>query len=504
MDCAEQVVASVRGQSWAAALLGLVLAACRDPTGIVVEVYTDVPCTDELEAGLFVGQPGKLAGRSVSATSQRCESDDGFMGDVVLHPSEDRTGEVAFQIGLQVEGEPAEACIDATTTSNCIIARRILRYLPHEELKVRVDLRDSCLNIPCDQRSTCVGRRCVEAAIDDPKACQGNACTEELLSPAVDCSRPEFADPNLERLVLDALGVSSDELTPELLESVKEIDEWGSDVSDLSGIECLTGLEVLRLHRSHVSDLTPLAELESLYELNVGETEVENIAPLEGLSLQALMIDGNDIEDFSPLESLRKLEYLAIQSTSFANEDIEYIQHLPTLFTLRMVDVQATDFSGLGDIATLDHLSVGGPLVDDVALASLAEVTRLASLAVNDIPAEVPFDIDFLASLPRLEALDFSNTPVADEDLPAIAALSQLTTLELAQTNIATTAPLVSLLNLTTLDLQETLITDLAPLLELPLLNDLRLNNTPIDCDEQHDNLVELQAKVDYLESPCT
>ncbi len=159
---------------------------CRSATGIVVEVYTDLPCETEdgapLVAGIAVSQVGEEP--AISAASQHCEPSDraglNELGTVVLAPSGARDSRVALAVWMDVLGREPSACIDSDDT-HCVVARRQLRYEPHEELRVVVDLREDCVGTICDETSTCVSQQCVQALIVDPAACSGSGCGEEAL-----------------------------------------------------------------------------------------------------------------------------------------------------------------------------------------------------------------------------------------------------------------------------------------------------------------------------------
>ena len=159
---------------------------CRSATGIVVEVYSDLPCeTDDgtpLMAGIAVARPGEDP--AISATSQHCEPSDrrglNRLGTVVLSPSGSRDSRVGLAVWMDVLGREPSTCLYEDDTS-CVVARRQLRYEPHEELRVLVDLREDCVGAICDETSTCVSQLCVEARIVDPGACSGEGCGEEAL-----------------------------------------------------------------------------------------------------------------------------------------------------------------------------------------------------------------------------------------------------------------------------------------------------------------------------------
>ena len=91
-----------------------------------------------------------------------CEPGSQRVGTVVLQPN-GKNDEVAFQVVTHADGGSVEACTLAQSYQGCIVARRQLKYKPRATLRVRVDLRLSCKDMPCDQGSeTCAKGRCIE------------------------------------------------------------------------------------------------------------------------------------------------------------------------------------------------------------------------------------------------------------------------------------------------------------------------------------------------------
>jgi hypothetical protein len=103
----------------------------------------------------------------------------------VVVPSGAKDDLLALRIVAGLDGKTADACVHDGYVGGCIVARRALRYLPHEGLRVPVVLRASCRDIACPsqggQLMTCVDGACAPATIDDPSACEGDGCGESVL-----------------------------------------------------------------------------------------------------------------------------------------------------------------------------------------------------------------------------------------------------------------------------------------------------------------------------------
>ena len=153
----------------------LVLTGCRAPTEVTLVLRTDVPCAEL--TGVTIGLRGDLVPRT---ESRSCDAN-GELGGIVLVPSGSKTATLDIEIAAGRGVEPA-TCASAFGPG-CIIARRKLRYLPHEPLTVPIDLRGACAGVACAQGATCVAGICHLADVD-PSSCTTSAgCGEYALGP---------------------------------------------------------------------------------------------------------------------------------------------------------------------------------------------------------------------------------------------------------------------------------------------------------------------------------
>ena len=166
------------------ALAGLLSTSCaKDPTEVVVTVYSDVPC--DAVAAVAAGPTGELGDRPASATSTVCDPSTGSRGSLVLVPKADDSGELAVEVRLRTDQGQPDDCIASKNYEGCIVSRRILNYIPGRTVHMRVDLRNPCLNTPCSQTTSCVAlglsKACVTAHID-PTQCAGECTDADLVT----------------------------------------------------------------------------------------------------------------------------------------------------------------------------------------------------------------------------------------------------------------------------------------------------------------------------------
>ena len=113
------------------------------------------------------------------------------------------------------------------------------------------------------------------------------------------------------------------------------------------------------------------------------------------------------------------------------------------------------------------------------------------SLDNNDIS-----DLDPLSGLTALAVLELQENNISD--LNPLAGLTALTELQLQGNNISDLDPLSGLTALTELQLYVNNISDLSRLLANPGIGDgdlVNVNNNPVDCDAQADNIEALEGR---------
>jgi hypothetical protein len=158
------------------ALLAWVLAGCRSPTEIVLEVQTDaLPCPAQRDSTLFVvGKLDQLAGRAPSSSAALCATSE--PSTLVVTPSGSKSAEVAVEVILGVERD-AEQCA-ANQYVGCIVARRALHFVPHESVRVPIAMRRSCISRDGDSKVCAWNETCVRGACKPAECASGADCAQ--------------------------------------------------------------------------------------------------------------------------------------------------------------------------------------------------------------------------------------------------------------------------------------------------------------------------------------
>ncbi len=157
--------------------LSLAASACRTATQVTFEVTTNVACAELRETEIAVGSLAAVAdpGRAPATTAPRCTKE-GRIGALVVVPSGDDGELVAVRVTTGVGVSPSQC----GPGSKCIVAKRALRFIPHESLTVRVEMAAACEGVVCPGDQTCVSGVCRSATIDDPRRCV-SGCGDEAL-----------------------------------------------------------------------------------------------------------------------------------------------------------------------------------------------------------------------------------------------------------------------------------------------------------------------------------
>jgi hypothetical protein len=139
-------------------VLAATLGSCRDPTEVTLHLTTDVPCADVTATRI-------VAGAAPPPVTSACAGG-GEIGTIVLYPSGAKDAELEIEVTLGADGQPPDAC--APGDPRCIVARRRLRYRPHTNLPLDVQLRRVCAGVVCAPDETCVLGACATSNVDDP------------------------------------------------------------------------------------------------------------------------------------------------------------------------------------------------------------------------------------------------------------------------------------------------------------------------------------------------
>ena len=301
---------------------------------------------------------------------------------------------------------------------------------------------------------------------------------------------------DLEELDLTGAGLSNEDLAAlsEMTNLKKLSLEQNEDVTDLSYLSSLTGLESLNIMHTGAEDLTSLKGLTNLKELEIANPEISDLAPLSGLTnLKSLRLDDGNLSssqmtDLSPLAGLVNLESLLI-SPKPGYTDFSCLSGLTKLRTLRMVGNTTTgsnSVSGLDFLANMVQLEELRIVVDNGELSALSGLTKLRLLDLHG-NFHAP-DTSIFRNLTNLEELKIYGGPICEaSDLSDFAGLTHLNTLIIDIDGVSSLHGLENLTEMKELDLAVYAnntgkrLMDLAPLANMKNLRSFSLYASPPD-----------------------
>ncbi len=198
------------------------------------------------------------------------------------------------------------------------------------------------------------------------------------------------------------------DLSPvQFFRSSRNFELRGNQIKDLSYLSNLMNIEELDISRNPITDIKPLINLKNLLQLRLLETPLKDISPVAKMTQLRTFTVGDNVEDISPLKSLKNLELLYIVSKN--SIDICHIKDLKKLDSLSLEGGNISNIDCLKNLSNITYLSLEKmPLKD---LSVLKNFKNLEFLSLKDIPVE---SIDSIESLKKLKIIGLVNTNVKD------------------------------------------------------------------------------------------
>ncbi|MCM1158523.1 MAG: protein kinase [Bacteroidales bacterium] len=251
------------------------------------------------------------------------------------------------------------------------------------------------------------------------------------------------------------------------------------DLQDMETVICHRLVEN-RSVKGKVADLTELSRMKNLKEVVLCDQSITDISPLAGLPIETLYLAGNEIEDFSVVETLAQLKALCIAENpvsvlpdlskckSLATvalggniyENLDFLEN-STAVTLYIenIHVNDDDFSVLERLPGLIWIYSTGNQYG--FYDELPKLTGLKGLALWDYMGP---DLSIIKSLPRLKVLLVSSGAV--ESIAGIEGAVHLDTVCIDNTGVTDISPIKDLDKMTFFKINDLAIEDYTPLFE--------------------------------------
>ena len=271
----------------------------------------------------------------------------------------------------------------------------------------------------------------------------------------------DIPDPNLKKVIREILKLPNEiPITQQEMLRLHKLDAVDRAITDLTGLEHATFLEVLNLRSNLVEVLTPLANLTHLIRLPLDNNQITDISPLMNLTnLTHLGLTGNQIDDISPLANLTQLRNIGL-----SGNQIDDISPLAGLIRLESLGLNRNPISDISPLANLTNLKTLY-LIGDRSISDITPLANLTQLIRLRLSGQSISDVTPLANLTQLIHLRLDNNQI--RDISPLANLSLLEELRLNRNEITDITPLIKLKNLKELRLADNPIHDFSPLAEL-------------------------------------
>ncbi len=290
-----------------------------------------------------------------------------------------------------------------------------------------------------------------------------------------------FTDSNFEALIREELEIPERDITNQDMWKIKTLIGVGRNISNITGIEYCSGLQLLKIRDNNISDIGPLRDLILINYLDLQQNQIVDIEPLvdnTGIGL------GDDI--------------IYIYENPLSNESI--LQYKPQLQARGVKFYSDADISGPGEIKFVDdnfetvireylNQSTGPILTTDVEsitniwannrnIQNIYGIEFCTNLDTLNLRENSISDLLPLALLENMTILNVNNNKI--NDISPLTRLTDLVSLDLGNNDIYLINSLSNINELSYLILGYNKIEDISPLSGLSELKYLALNSNPI------------------------
>ena len=154
---------------------------CRTATQVTLDIETNVVCSDMRGVDIVIAADSHDAEhraaldvpgiRYATATTSSCADGPAprRVGTLVVTPG---GGDGAVVVVAAFGSTTTSDCMAPSFAPGCIVARRRFGFVDHQAVTLPIVLDPICAGIPCNENSTCVGKKCVDSQVD----CASGTC----------------------------------------------------------------------------------------------------------------------------------------------------------------------------------------------------------------------------------------------------------------------------------------------------------------------------------------
>jgi len=200
-------------------------------------------------------------------------------------------------------------------------------------------------------------------------------------------------------------GFNIDHETPTIENGVvTQLELKSDDVTDLSPLRAFKGLRSLKCTRSNtrvsgrakLTDLSPLSTLMSLRNLNVAGSQVSDLKPLSGMSLEGLVLYNAPVTDLGPLEGITSLNRLLLGWNPIT--DLSPLKGT----SLTTLDCRNT---GVSDLSPLAKMPLTGLHVPETLVTDLSPLEGMNVVQFTFTPKNITKGIEAIRQMQSLKSI---------------------------------------------------------------------------------------------------
>ena len=264
--------------------------------------------------------------------------------------------------------------------------------------------------------------------------------------------------------------------------TLEELEVANTTVDDLSVLASLRNLTKLNLANTQVNRLTQLKSCPELTSLNISGTRIANIGVLQDLAqLRNLDISKTSVRDLGPISNLKNLQSLNISGSAVSH--LQALSEMENLRELYCSNTSISDLSPLKGNRRLSKIYCDHSGIHDAEASAFTKENPF-TLVIYDTEAlknwwnglpvywkalfskQIKVDkeptTEQLHQIINMQELDLSGNTYVQNLMP-VSRLTNLRTLNIANTEIGFLQPIQGLANLESLNIQHTYISDLKP-----------------------------------------
>ena len=136
--------------------------------------------------------------------------------------------------------------------------------------------------------------------------------------------KDNWIDNHLKFVLANTLNKNVNEITKDLLITLRELDLSDYGINNLRGLEYATNITNINLSKNDIVDASVLSNLHRLTNLELSENRIEDVSFLNNLKkLRSIGLDSNNISSIDNLKSLKNLVLINVSNNKI--QDLSFI-----------------------------------------------------------------------------------------------------------------------------------------------------------------------------------